>query len=309
MDRRLAGRRNKMEVIVITGMSGAGKSSAMRHLEDMEYFCIDNFPPHLLPGLLQSFAETEKEMDALNSNRNQKLAIGIDIRSLVRFGNINSDFLQMFPEGVNHSIIFMEASDETLVSRYKQSRRNHPLAAKDNLIVAIRKEREKLRELRGLSDLIIDTTEMSLHELKDFLFDLLTENDQNELMTVFVQSFGFKYGIPLDCDLLLDVRFMPNPFYVSELREASGLDKPVKDYVMHFSEAREFLQLARRFFEFSLPLYQREGKVRLTVGVGCTGGRHRSVVVSEELASILRDLDYRIFIDHRDIKRDPVGGL
>lgn len=298
-----------MEVIVITGMSGAGKSSAMRHLEDMDFFCIDNFPPLLVPGLLQSFAETEKEMDALNSDRNQKLAIGIDIRSLVRFGNINSDFLQMFPDGVNHRIIFMEASDDTLVSRYKQSRRNHPLAVKGNLIAAIQEERKKLRELRGLSDLIIDTTEMSLPELKDFLFDLLTGNGQDELMTIFVQSFGFKYGIPLDCDLVTDVRFMPNPFYIEELRELSGLDTPVKEYVMHFKEAREFLKLSRSFFEYSLPLYQKEGKVRLTLGVGCTGGRHRSVTISEELASILNDMGYRVFVDHRDIKRDPVGGL
>jgi len=275
----------------------------------MDYFCIDNLPPNLLPGLLQSFAETEKEMDVLNSNRNQKLAIGIDIRSLVRFGNINSDFLQMFPDEVNHRIIFMEASDDTLVSRYKQSRRNHPLAAKNNLIAAIRKERENLKELRGLSDLIIDTTEMSLYELKDFLFDLLTGDGQEELMTIFVQSFGFKYGIPLDCDLVADVRFMPNPFYIEELRESSGLDAPVKEYVLNFPEVREFMQFARRFFEFSLPLYQKEGKVRLTLGVGCTGGRHRSVTISEELASVLRDMDYRVFVDHRDIKRDPVGGL
>ncbi|NLJ71122.1 MAG: RNase adapter RapZ [Clostridiaceae bacterium] len=298
-----------MEVIVITGMSGAGKSSAMRHLEDMDYFCIDNFPPLLLPGLLQSFAETEKEMDALNSDRNQKLAIGIDIRSLVRFGNINADFLQMFPDGVNHRIIFMEASDETLVSRYKQSRRNHPLAGKGNLISAIREEREKLKELRGLSDLIIDTTGMSLHRLRDFLFDLLTENGQDGLMTIFVQSFGFKYGIPLDCDLVVDVRFMPNPFYIEELRKLSGLDTPVKEYVLRFAEVQEFLQLSQKLFEFSLPLYQREGKVRLTLGVGCTGGRHRSVTIAKELASILREMDYRVFVDHRDIQRDPAGGL
>ncbi|HHT25279.1 MAG TPA: RNase adapter RapZ [Clostridiaceae bacterium] len=298
-----------MEVIVITGMSGAGKSSAMRHLEDMDYFCIDNFPPRLVPGLLQSFAETEKELDSLNSDRNQKLAIGIDIRSLVRFGNINSDFLQMFPDGVDHKIIFMEASNDTLVSRYKQSRRNHPLAGTGNLIDAIQEEREKLRELRGLSDLIIDTTGMSLHDLKDFLFDLLTGNGQVELMTIFVQSFGFKYGIPLDCDLVTDVRFMPNPFYIEELRKFSGLDAPIKEYVLSFEETLEFLNLSRKFFEYSLPLYQKEGKVRLTLGVGCTGGRHRSVTISEELASILRDMDYRVFVDHRDIKRDPVGGL
>ena len=281
----------------------------MRHLEDMDYFCIDNFPPRLLPGLLQSFAETEKELDALNSDRRQKLAIGIDIRSLVRFGNINSDFLQMFPDGVDHRIIFMEASDDTLVSRYKQSRRNHPLAGKGNLIFAIQEEREKLRELRGLSDLTIDTTDMSLFELKDFLFDLLMGNGQDELMTIFVQSFGFKYGIPLDCDLVMDVRFMPNPFYIEELRELSGLDIPVKEYVLHFEETLEFLKLSRNFFEYSLPLYQKEGKVCLTLGVGCTGGRHRSVTISEELASILRDMAYCVFVDHRDIKRDTVGGL
>lgn len=298
-----------MEIIVVTGMSGAGKSSAMRHLEDMGYFCIDNLPPKLLPGLLQAFAETEKEMDILDSNRQQKLAVGIDVRSLMHFGAISSDFLQIFPEGSNHTIIFMEASNQTLVSRYKQSRRNHPLARSGNLLNAIEQEREKLRDLKGISDLTIDTTEMSQYELKDFLFDLITHTDYVKSMTIFIQSFGFKYGIPLDSDLVFDVRFLPNPFYIDELRDHSGLEENVSQYIMQFSETETFLQICQKFFEFSLPLYQKEGKVRLTLGVGCTGGRHRSVRIAEEIGKLLSDLDYQIFIDHRDIKRDPVGGL
>lgn len=298
-----------MEIIVVTGMSGAGKSSAMRHLEDMGYFCIDNLPPKLLPGLLQAFAETEKEMDILDSNRQQKLAVGIDVRSLMHFGAISSDFLQIFPEGSNHTIIFMEASNQTLVSRYKQSRRNHPLARSGNLMNAIEQEREKLRDLKGISDLTIDTTEMSQYELKDFLFDLITHTDYVKSMTIFIQSFGFKYGIPLDSDLVFDVRFLPNPFYIDELRDHSGLEENVSQYIMQFSETDTFLQICQNFFEFSLPLYQKEGKVRLTLGVGCTGGRHRSVRIAEEIGKLLSDLDYQIFIDHRDIKRDPVGGL
>jgi UPF0042 nucleotide-binding protein len=298
-----------VEIIVVTGMSGAGKSSAMRHLEDMGYFCIDNLPPKLLPGLLQAFAETEKEMDILDSNRQQKLAVGIDVRSLMHFGAISSDFLQIFPEGSNHTIIFMEASNQTLVSRYKQSRRNHPLAGSGNLMNAIEQEREKLRDLKGISDLTIDTTEMSQYELKDFLFDLITHTDYVKSMTIFIQSFGFKYGIPLDSDLVFDVRFLPNPFYIDELRDHSGLEENVSQYIMQFSETDTFLQICQNFFEFSLPLYQKEGKVRLTLGVGCTGGRHRSVRIAEEIGKLLSDLDYQIFIDHRDIKRDPVGGL
>lgn len=227
----------------------------------------------------------------------------------MRFGNIRPDFLTVFPEGSKYKIIFMEASNETLVSRYKQSRRNHPLAVKSNLINAIMEERQKLQELRGISDLTVDTTEMSLYDLKDFLFNLLMNDDQDQLMTIFIQSFGFKYGIPLDCDLVADVRFLPNPFYIDDLRDFSGLDKSVRDYVMEFEEIDNFFKICRDYFKFSLPLYQKEGKVRLALGVGCTGGRHRSVSISEELADMLRDMGYRVFIDHRDIKRDPVGGL
>lgn len=298
-----------VEVVIITGMSGAGKSSAMRFLEDMDCFCIDNLPPDLLPGLLQAYKDTEDEMETLESRRSQKLAIGIDVRSLIRFGDIASDFKDSFPKNCEYTIIFMEAATETLVSRYKQSRRNHPLAQTGNLIEAINEERNRLKELRGISDLIIDTTEMNLPDLKDFLFESLTFDEHDELMTVFIQSFGFKYGIPLDSDMVFDVRFLPNPFYIEELRELSGLDAPVKDYILQFDQVHKFLEHIQKFFAFSLPLYQKEGKVRLTLAIGCTGGRHRSVGITEELAVILRSMGYRILIDHRDIKRDPVGGL
>lgn len=298
-----------MEIVILTGMSGAGKSSAMRALEDLDYFCIDNLPPDLLPGLLQAFAETEKEDGSLQASRTQKIAIGIDIRSLIRFGNVTAGFKNYFTEKMDTKIIFMEASNEALVSRYKQSRRNHPLAKSRNLVDAITEERKRLQDLRALSDFVIDTTEMSLNNLKDLLYNTLATNDYDQMMTIFVQSFGYKYGLPLDSDLVLDVRFLPNPFYDENLRDLSGLDEPVKNYIMQFDQTHKFLEIYRDFFQFSLPLYQNEGKVRLMIAVGCTGGRHRSVTLSGELANILRSLGYRVFLEHRDIRRDPIGGI
>ncbi len=298
-----------MEVVIITGMSGAGKSSAMRALEDMDYFCIDNLPPGLLSGLLQAFRQSEEEQNPALPQRVQKLAIGIDIRGLIRFGNIPSDFSRLFPENYQHKIIFMEASNEALVSRYKQTRRNHPLASQISLIDAISRERVLLQNLREISDIIIDTTELSLSDLKETLFNTLQSDDSNQLMTVLVQSFGYKYGIPLDSDLVFDVRFLPNPFYEENLRELSGLDQPVRDFIFAHDQVHTFLECMRKFFEFSLPLYQEEGKVRLMIAVGCTGGRHRSVSLAEELSAILRDLGYHVLTEHRDIERDPAGGI
>ncbi len=301
-----------MEIIIITGMSGAGKSAAMRALEDMEYFCIDNLPPGLLPGLLRSIAATQEENIAADEKehmRVQKMAIGIDIRSLMRFGNIPADFKKMFPEGIEHKIIFMEAADDVLVSRYKQSRRNHPLAHNKNLINAIQEERKLLREIRAISDIIIDTTEMTLTDLKDYLYDSLVSDSNDQYMTILVQSFGFKYGIPLDSDLVVDVRFLPNPFYDKNLRPMSGLDQPVKDFVLQYEQVQKFLHFSRDFYEFSLPAYQKEGKVRLMIAIGCTGGRHRSVTLAEEIAAMIRGMGYRVLLEHRDIERDPAGGL
>lgn len=301
-----------MEIVILTGMSGAGKSTAMRALEDMDYFCIDNLPPGLLPGILRSIATTEKEniaADELENTRVQKMAIGIDIRSLMRFGNISEDFKKMFPQGIEHKIIFMEAADDTLVSRYKQSRRNHPLAHNKTLIQAIKEERKLLQEIRAVSDIIIDTTEMALPDLKDFLYESLINDSGNQYMTILVQSFGFKYGIPLDSDLVLDVRFLPNPFYEKNLRPMSGLDQPVKDFVLKYDQVQKFLSFSQNFYEFSLPAYQKEGKVRLMIAIGCTGGRHRSVVLAEETAAMIRKMGYRVLLEHRDIGRDPAGGL
>lgn len=300
-----------MEIVILTGMSGAGKSTAMRALEDMEYFCIDNLPPGLLPGLLRSIAETEEENDADNVDKSHvpKMAIGIDIRSLIRFGNITSDFKKLFPDSIEHKIIFMEAADDVLVSRYKQSRRNHPLAGKQTLINAIKEERKQLREIRAISDIVIDTTDMTMNDLKSLLYESLIVDNYDYMMTVLVQSFGFKYGIPLDADIVTDVRFLPNPFYDRNLRPLSGLDQPVKDFVLSFEQVQKFLDFSREFYEFSLPAYQKEGKVRLVIAVGCTGGRHRSVALAEEVASMIRNMGYRVLLEHRDIRRDPAGGL
>lgn len=292
-----------MEIVIITGMSGAGKSMALNYLEDMGYFCVDNLPPQLLPELIKAYTH-QREGDAETIDP-QRLAFGIDVRSANSFDDLQPNLDLIRKLGVTYRVIYLEATDRVLVNRYKESRRNHPLAQGKGLSRAIELERERLQGLRGLASEVIDTTEISPNELRNRLYELLSSRDRDERMTLFIQSFGFKYGIPVDCDCVLDVRFIPNPFYVRELKTQSGLDADVADYVLGYPETTEYLDLQEKIFEFTMPFYVREGKVRLTIGVGCTGGRHRSVAIAENLAARLRDNNLRVVIDHRDINKDP----
>ncbi|MEA4888614.1 MAG: RNase adapter RapZ [Clostridiaceae bacterium] len=293
-----------MDVIILTGMSGAGKSLAANYLEDMGYFCIDNLPPNLLPDLVNSYTKRNSSLcsDEFDMNR---MAFVIDVRSSELFEGILPALERLSQMEISYRIIFLDATDQTLISRYKQSRRNHPLAQGRGIVQAIEMERQRLAPIKELAADVIETSNLSPTELREMLYAMLSSAGRDERMTILIQSFGFKYGIPVDCDCVIDVRFIPNPYYVAALKPLSGLDQPVCDYVMSFQETGQFMDMQEKLFEFAIPYYIREGKVRLTIGIGCTGGRHRSVVLAEDLANRLRDNHLRVVIDHRDLDKDP----
>lgn len=293
-----------MELVILTGMSGAGKSMAANYLEDMGFFCIDNIPPQLLPELVRSFqkganAETPSAFGIT------RLAFVVDVRSADLLQGFRPALEEINRMGVPNRIIYLEATDAILLSRYKQSRRNHPLGQGRSLARALEEERNLLAPIKEMASAVIETSDLKPGELRDRLYELLSESAIENRMTILIQSFGFKYGIPMDCDLVIDVRFVPNPYYVPELKPLSGQDQPIRDYVFSFDEARTFMDLEEQAIRFVLPFYVREGKVRLTIGIGCTGGRHRSVALAEDLAARLHDTGYRTIVDHRDIDKDP----
>jgi RNase adapter protein RapZ len=299
-----------MEIIILSGMSGAGKSLAANYLEDMGFFCIDNLPPNLLPDLVRSYA-CSSNIPGLTELDLNRMAFVIDVRSLELFDGIIPALDQLSHQAIKFRIIFLDATDQILLSRYKQTRRNHPLAQGRSIVQALELERQRLAPIKDMAADIIDTTNLSPADLRNILYDMLSATDRDERLTILIQSFGFKYGIPVDCDSVIDVRFIPNPYYVQELKPLSGLDQAVRDFVMSFEETKIFMDMQEKMFEFAIPFYIREGKVRLTIGIGCTGGRHRSVVLAEDLAARLRDRHLRVVVDHRDLDKDPkkVRGL
>lgn len=293
-----------MEIVILTGMSGAGKSLAANYLEDMGFFCIDNLPPSLLPDLMASYL---KKRDSLLAHETDdgRMAFVIDIRSSDLFEEIFAALDRLSQLDVAYRIIYLEATDQALISRYKQSRRNHPLAQGRGIVQAIELERQRLAPIKELASDVIETSALTPNELRDMLYAMLSSDERDERMTILVQSFGFKYGIPVDCDCVIDVRFIPNPYYVPELKPLSGLDQAVIENVMSYRETITFMDMQAKLLAFAIPYYIREGKVRFTIGVGCTGGRHRSVVLAEDLAGRLRDNNLRVVIDHRDLEKDP----
>ncbi len=294
----------EMELVILTGMSGAGKSLAANYLEDMGYFCIDNIPPQLLPVLVRAFnkgANSESPF-VIGISR---LAIVVDVRSADLLQGFKPAIEEIKGMGVPYRIIYLEATDKVLLSRYKQSRRNHPLAQGGSLARALETERVMLATIKDMASAVIETSDFKPGELRDRLYELLSESNLESRMTILIQSFGFKYGIPLDSDLVIDVRFVPNPYYIPELKFLSGLDEPVRHYVFSFEEGKSFMDLQEQAIRYALPYYVREGKVRLTIAIGCTGGRHRSVAMAEDLAARLQDTGYRTIVDHRDINKDP----
>lgn len=280
----------------MTGMSGAGKSTALKMLEDMGYFCVDNLP--IL--LLKKFAELACDL----GSEIEKVALGVDVRSGQALGELEQELEEIAMEGFQYEIVFLDASDSVLVKRYKETRRSHPLSRGDRVDKGIALERAKMGFLKKHADYIIDTSQLLTRELHQELGKIFVWNQEFKSLVITVLSFGFKYGIPNDCDLVFDVRFLPNPFYVEELRNKTGLDAEVQDYVMGFELAHEFLDKLADMVEFLIPNYVAEGKNQLVIGIGCTGGKHRSVTLAGRLYERLKTCsEYGSRIEHRDIAR------
>ena len=287
-----------MRFVIVTGMSGAGKSTALKMLEDMEYFCLDNLPVMLIEKFVQLLRDG-------GSGEIEKVAVGVDIRNGKALDELETVLENINFSGVGIEILFLDAENDVLVRRYKESRRNHPLAVGSRVDDGIRKERDRLRFLKEYADYIIDTSKLLTRELKAELEKIFVENGSFKNLMVTVLSFGFKYGIPQDADLVFDVRFLPNPYYIEELRPLSGNNAPVSDYVMSFDLAHEFSDKLEDLIRFLIPNYITEGKTQLVIAVGCTGGKHRSVTLANELYRRLgENEEYGIRVEHRDIEKD-----
>lgn len=285
-----------MEFLIVTGLSGAGKTQAAHFLEDLGYYCVDNMPS----ALLQPFAE----FCIASQGRFTKVALVTDVRAHESFEQLFRALDSLRALDCTFRILFLEAPESTLVRRYKETRRRHPLMESGATIEdAVKRETELLRPLRERADFVIDTTQLSAAKLRGELYRLFAEKGQQSRMSVNVVSFGYKYGVPLEADLVFDVRFMPNPYYVPELRYQTGMNDDVYNYVFSFPQTKEFLSKLEQMLAFLLPLYQEEGKAVLVVAVGCTGGRHRSVSIARAVTEYLNKLGYAAYENHRDITR------
>lgn len=285
-----------MEFLIVSGLSGAGKSTVMSILEDSGYFCVDNLPPVLIP----KFAEM-----CLGGGTYERVAMVCDIRGGMTFDTLFESLHSLREMQFDYKIVFVEADDQTIIKRYKETRRSHPLMVGDvTLPEAVEREREAMEPVRSHADFIITTTDLPTKKLRDQVLDLfLPSHKKRGELSISVTSFGFKYGIPLEADLVFDVRFLPNPFYVQELRPQTGLDAPVRDYVFSYSQTVEFMEHLKSMIAFLLPNFAEEGKSALVIAVGCTGGHHRSVAVTHALAEYIRELGYSAGENHRDMTR------
>ncbi len=285
-----------MKFLIVTGMSGSGKSGAVNVLEDIGYYCIDNIPPQLIP----KFAEI-----CINNGQMQKVAIVTDIRGGELFFELDEGLNYLKNNNLDTSILFLDSSDEVLIKRYKETRRRHPLDEQSHgsLQRAINTEREVLASVREHADYYIDTTDLSMAQLKETVYSLFLDNP-NESMVVKVMSFGFKYGVSREADLVFDVRCLPNPFYIPELKQHTGLESCVRDYVLSFDQSKELEKKLKDMLDFLIPLYIHEGKSQLVIAFGCTGGKHRSVTFAETIYKHLVDKNMRCRISHRDINKD-----
>ncbi len=284
-----------MKVLIITGMSGAGKTQTVNALEDLGCFCVDNMPPELIPKFAEIYSRVEQT--------EKMVAIVCDIRGGKLFGQLEENLNELEKFGYEYEILFLEAGDDVLLKRYKETRREHPLSHGGRIPDGICRERELLRDLRSKATHIIDTSMLSTGQLKEIIISAYGKTQSFAGMTVHLVSFGFKNGVPTDADMVFDVRFLPNPFYLPGLKEKTGVDKQVRDYVMGFEQSHEFLQKIGDMLKYLIPYYRKEGKTQLVVAIGCTGGQHRSVTMVEELVAVLKEEECNVLSTHRELKK------
>lgn len=292
-------KRKPMRLLVITGLSGAGKTQALQCLEDQGYYCIDNLPPSFIMKFVELCAQSQGKVS--------KAAIVCDLRGGEFFTSLTEALKDVEREGFRYEILFLEASDEVLVRRYKESRRRHPLSPQGRIMEGINEERKQLAELRGQAHKIIDTSNLLAQQLRQQIMELYGEEHGQGQLAITVISFGFKYGVPLDADLLIDVRFLPNPYYIADLRPLTGEHPFVQNYIFGNPVAQEFMKRYLHLLEYILPYYVKEGKSHLVIGVGCTGGQHRSVAIAERIGLFLKEQHYTMNVKHRDAARNRKG--
>ena len=289
-----------LKLIFVSGMSGAGKSTALKMLEDMGFFCVDNMPVQLIDKMVQLTVSGNGETDS-------RIAFGVDIRNGSHLSDFGSVVDRLREEQIDCRTIFLDADDSTLIKRYKETRRTHPLAKNGRVETGIALERKRLAFIRAKADYIIDTSELLTRDLRNELKKIFVDDSDFRSLMVTILSFGFKYGIPADADIVFDVRFLPNPYYIPELKNYTGNDEPVHDYVMKHRVSQVFLDKVTDLLKFLIPNYIEEGRHQLVIAVGCTGGQHRSVTLANEIAARLKDNDsYGLRLEHRDIEKDAV---
>ncbi|MEL7655227.1 MAG: RNase adapter RapZ [Bacillota bacterium] len=282
-----------MDVIIVTGLSGAGKSQAINCMEDLGYYCIDNMPPALIKNFMDLIMRDKVDID--------KAAFTIDIRGGEFFDDLKSSLGELKNSGMHFKIMFLEASDEVLIRRFNETRRTHPLACAGNTLEGITQERKRLFEIREIADYIIDTSNMKTAQLNEEIKKLLLSEEESSSFTISIQSFGYKHGIPLDADMVFDMRFIPNPYYLKSMRKLTGNSEKVSNYVMKFPETQEFIQTIHDLINKLIPCYIREGKFHLVLAFGCTGGQHRSVAIANEFSKRFLTEGKRVVTVHRDL--------